>query len=78
MNTIYDNGEMLLGSVGNVLEYARRQIEGHLIDKEDYEEIINTLRDLDCDTIVAINYDNGMGMSFDWWTKDDELESYLF
>lgn len=78
MSGLYDNGEILLGNVSDILEYTKRQIEGQLIDEEDYEEIIETLKDLKLDTIVAINYDNGMGMSFDWWTKEDEMDMEVY
>lgn len=78
MSGLYDNGEMLLGNVEDILEYAKRQNEADLIDEEDYEEIIETLKDLELHTIVAINYDNGMGMSFDWWTKEDEMDMEVY
>lgn len=75
---LYDNGEMLLGNVEDILEYTKRQIEANLIAKEDYEEIFETLKDLELHTIVAINYDHGMGMTFDWWTKDDEMSMEVY
>ena len=78
MSGLYDNGEMLLGNVEDILEYAKRQNEADLIDEEDYEEIIETLKDLELHTIVAINYDHGMGMSFDWWTKEDEMDMEVY
>ena len=66
MNKIYDNGTMVLGNVYNLKDYICRNCE----DYEEIKEIIKDLEDLDEDTIVAINYDNGMGYSMDYWNKD--------
>lgn len=78
MNNIYDNGELLLGNVRNIKEYTTRQIEAQLIDEEDYEEIIEYLEDKKDTDIVCINYDFGMGLSFDIWQEEDKLESDLY
>lgn len=77
MKNIYDNGELLLGSVGNIKEYTKRQIEAESIDKEDYKEIIEYLETLKDSDVVCVNYDNGMGLSFDSWDENDKLESDL-
>ena len=71
MKEIYDNGEMVLGSVYYVKEYICKNCE----DIEEVKDLVNDLEDLDEDTIVAINYDNGMGYSIDWWTKKDKVGS---
>lgn len=69
MQNIYDNGEMCLGEVGKIRQ--------HLIDNAEetweIEDILEELKELNDDDIVAINYDNGMGYSIDWWTKDDKI-----
>ena len=73
MNDLYDNGEMLLGAKKNIVN----QIYNNMLEEEDDEEymqILEDLKDLKDDTIVAINYDNGMGYSIDYWTKEDKLE----
>lgn len=76
MNKIYDNGYMLLGGYKHLLKFVDKQ----LIDNED-DEIILTIKQeledlkLDDDTIVCINYDNGMGNTYDWWDKKDCMES---
>lgn len=76
MNKIYDNGYMLLGEYKHLLKFVDKQ----LIDNED-DEIILTIKQeledlkLDDDTIVCINYDSGMGNTYDWWDKKDCMES---
>lgn len=69
MQNIYDNGEMCLGEVGKIRQ--------HLIDNAEetweIEDILEELKELNDDDIVAINYDNGMGYSINWWTKDDKI-----
>jgi len=78
MNNLYDNGEMLLGTKRDILEYTKRQNEAQLIEEEDYQEIVETLEDLEDNTIICINYDNGMGMTFDWWEDTDKLEMEVY
>ena len=67
MDKIYDNGEMVLGNVYNLKDYICRNCE----DCEEIKEIIKDLEDLDEDTIVALNYDNGMVYYIDYWSKND-------
>ena len=69
MEEIYDNGEMCLGEVKKIIEYFNTTGA----DIEEYEEALEELKKLNDDDIVAINYDNGMGYSIDWWTKDDKI-----
>lgn len=70
MNNIYDNGEILLGKVKDIIEYTKKQEK---IDEET-EEILQDLKDLEDNTIVAINYDNGMGYTIDYWDEKDILK----
>lgn len=70
MNKIYDNGEILLGKVKDIIEYTKKQ---ETIDEE-MEEILQDLKDFEDNTIVAINYDNGMGYTIDYWDEKDILE----
>jgi hypothetical protein len=71
MNDVYDNGEIVLGSVYNVKDYICR----NCYDVVEVKDLINDLEDLDEDSIVAINYDNGMGYSLDWWANRDKIEN---
>lgn len=70
MNNIYDNGTILLGEKGKVVN----QIYNNMLEEEQdefYMEILEEIKDFKDDTIVAINYDNGMGYSIDYWEKED-------
>jgi hypothetical protein len=67
MENVYDNGEMVLGTIYNVKNYLCKNCE----DFEDIKEIVEDLENYDEDTIVAINYDLGMGYSIDYWHEDD-------
>ena len=69
MEEIYDNGEMCLGEVKKIIEYFNTTG----VDIEEYEEVLEELKKLNDDDIVAINYDHGMGYSIDWWTKNDKI-----
>jgi hypothetical protein len=67
MKKIYDNGTMVLGQVNKVREYLIKYNE-----EEDFiKDIINDLKEEKDDTIVAINYDLGMGYSIDYWDEKD-------
>lgn len=69
MNNIYDNGTMVLGNVKNMKVYLLENF--NLEDEDIYDkELFEFLDTLSDETIVAINYDNGMGYSMDYWNKD--------
>ena len=70
MNKIYDNGELLLGQVDQVIDYLGLMYYEEGIDVND---LINDLRELDKNGIVCVNYDNGMGCTFDYWSSDDVM-----
>lgn len=69
MQNIYDNGRLCLGEVKRIIEYFNTIGA----DIEEYEGILEELKKLNDDDIVAINYDHGMGYSIDWWTKKDKI-----
>lgn len=73
MNNLYDNGTILLGTKKNIVE----QIYNNMLEEEQdelYQDILDDLKDLKDDTIVALNYDNGMGYSIDYWEKEDIIK----
>ena len=70
MNNIYDNGSMVLGSVENVRKYLIENMEEEDLGVKD---ILNDLNNELNDTIVAINYDLGMGYSIDYWEENDKV-----
>ena len=69
MNKVYDNGSMVLGTIYNVKEYLCRNCE----DLEDIKELVEDLENYDEDTIVAINYDCGMGYTISCWRENDSV-----
>ena len=67
MQNIYDNGRLCLGEVGKI----RQQLIDNAEETWEIEDILEELKEFEDNTIVAINYDNGMGYSIeDWTTKD--------
>lgn len=71
MNKVYDNGTMVLGEVKKIKEYLVKYSENEDLGVKD---ILKELEDEEEDTIVAINYDLGMGYSIDYWSKNDYIE----
>ena len=67
MNNIYDNGTMVLGCVRNVKTYLKENAE----ETWEIEDILQELETYSNETIVAINYDSGMGYNLDYWDEED-------
>ena len=67
MQNIYDNGRLCLGEVGKI----RQQLIDNAEETWEIEDILAELKELEDNTIVAINYDNGMGYSIEYWTTKD-------
>lgn len=69
-NNVYDNGTMVLGNIYNVKDYICRNCD----DFDEVKDIIKDLEDWEEDTMVAINYDCGMGYSIDYWEQNSKVE----
>lgn len=67
MENIYDNGRVCLGEVGKI----RQELIENANEEWEIKDILEELKELEDNTIVAINYDNGMGYSIEYWTKKD-------
>ena len=67
MQNIYDNGRLCLGEVGKI----RQQLIDNAEETWEIEDILEELKELEDNTIVAINYDSGMGYSIEYWTTKD-------
>lgn len=67
MKNIYDNGRLCLGEVGKI----RQQLIDNAEETWEIEDILAELKEFEDNTIVAINYDNGMGYSIEYWTTKD-------
>ena len=75
MNRIYDNGAIMLGNVKMVREEIQKEIKENVdMFCADMKEILKDLEELSNETIVAINYDNGMGYSMDYWHEDEIIK----
>jgi hypothetical protein len=74
MNNIYDNGTHMLGEVKRIKEYNDRLYKDKAIEEEQWLELVKELvwyKDTD---IVSIDYDNGMGMTVEYWEKENILK----
>ena len=69
MQNIYDNGRLCLGEVGKI----RQQLTDNAEETWEIEDILEELKEFEDNTIVAINYDNGMGYSIEYWTTKDKM-----
>ena len=67
MQNIYDNGRLCLGEVGKI----RQQLIDNAEETWEIEDILEELKEFEDNTIVAINYDNDMGYSIEYWTTKD-------
>ena len=67
MQNIYDNGRLCLGEVGKI----RQQLIDNAEETWEIEDILEELKEFEDNTIVAINYDSGMGYSIEYWTTKD-------
>ena len=73
MNRVYDNGAIMLGNKKDIVN----QIYNNMLveeNDEEYMEILKDLEELSNETIVAINYDCGMGYTIDYWHEDDIIK----
>lgn len=68
-NSLYDNGDCLLGQVSVIKKYIHNEFK----DYEDYEDLLKELNKYDEDSIVVINYDHMgyLGYSIDEFTRSD-------
>lgn len=65
---VYDNCEKILGSVKNVTQYVKDSCD----DYEEIEDIIEELKYFEEDTMIVLDYNNGMGFMIDYWTEKDK------
>ena len=69
MLNVYDNGEVCLGRVKDLIKYFVENCE----DKDELRALLEGFEKLEEDGIVALNYDHGMGYSFGWWKQSDKV-----
>lgn len=74
MDNIYDNGTHMLGEVKRIKEYNDKLYRDKAIEEEQWVELVKELvwyKDTD---IVSIDYDNGMGMTVEYWEESNILK----
>jgi hypothetical protein len=67
---VFDNGKIILGKVIRIKEYIYKNADD-ITEVADLIKDLEDLEDLDEDTIVAVNYDNPMGYTIEYWTYND-------
>ena len=73
MNILYDNGEKIVGKIENIEKYLIANLDTSDM-QEEIKAMLEDLKDLNSDSIVCINYDNGMGYIIDYWSESDKVE----
>lgn len=70
-NSLYDNGDCLLGQVSVIKKYIHNEFK----DSEDYEDLLKELESYDNNSIVVVNYDHMgyLGYSIDEFTSSDNI-----
>ena len=74
---IYDNGCVMLGKVRNIKDYLA-QLMTKLDYQDDARDILEDLKDMKDDIIVAINYDNPMGYNIEYWEFNDRVKEDFY
>lgn len=72
LNCVYDNCEKIIGNVKNVKQYVENNCE----DYEEVKDMIEELKNFEENTIVLLDYNNGMGFTIDYWTEKDKQELF--
>lgn len=72
LNCVYDNCEKIIGNVKNVKQYVENNCE----DYEEVKDMIEELKKFEENTIVLLDYNNGMGFTIDYWTEKDKQELF--
>ena len=75
MNNIYDNGALMIGNIKDIINYIEND---ETLETWEYEDLLKDLYEIkDIADIVMVNYDNPMGYSIDYWTKNDKILEVL-
>lgn len=79
MNSIYDNGSIMLGELNLVIKEVIKEIKEDtdmlFVDKHELLKELLELRDNKYIEIVCINYDKGnMGYTIDYWFYSDRVK----
>ena len=72
LNCVYDNCEKIIGNVKNVKQYVENNCE----DYEEVKDMIEELKNFEENTMIVLDYNNGMGFTIDYWTEKDKQELF--
>lgn len=76
MENIYDNGALMIGNIKDIIKYIEQDEN---LEMWEFEELLQDLKELkNTETeIVMVNYENPMGYSIDYWSKNDILKKEI-
>lgn len=76
MDNIYDNGALMLGNIDRVIAEIEKEIKENIdMVFTDKEELLKELKEYQgIAEIVYIEYENPMGYTINYWTKNDKIK----
>lgn len=74
MKDIYSNGSKMLGQVSEIKKYNDKLYRNNEIEEDVWCDLAKELVFFNDTDIVAIDYDNGMGISIEKWEERDKIE----
>lgn len=76
MDKLYDNGALLLGDINMVIKEVQEEIKKDIdMACVDTDELLKDLLELkDIADIVMVNYENPMGYTIVYWSKNDVIK----
>ena len=75
MKEIYDNGNRMLGQTSEIRKYNDKMFREDMIVEEQWLELAKELVFFNDTDILAIDYDNGMGILIEKWEERDILRN---
>lgn len=75
MKEIYDNGNRMLGQASEIRKYNDKMFREDMIVEEQWLELAKELVFFNDTDILAIDYDNGMGILIEKWEERDILRN---
>lgn len=69
---IFDNGALMLGNIKDIISYIEND---ESLETWEYEDLLKDLKAIEnIATVVMVNYENPMGYSINYWTKNDIIK----
>ena len=77
MNSIYDNGALLIGNIDLVIKEVEKEIKEDIdmvfTDKEELLKDLKELKEINV-SIVYVDYENPMGYTINYWQENDKIK----